>query len=268
MALRRRKRYQEEEENHERWLVSYADFITLLFAFFVVMYAVSSVNQIKYREVTQALGSAFGNRLPLNGQTPRDDPPPIKNTQPNIIPPLPLNRLKNASMRQEQERMIATAQDLAKVLAPLIKDGTIRILQTNDGVRIDIKDSLLFTPGSAELSAAAQGPLTQIAQILASDPHVIEVEGHTDNIPIHTASFYSNWELSALRASTVVRLLAENGIAEQRLSATGYGDARPVAENDTLEGRAKNRRVSVMLLYKSTQNTDTDLAEIQPTNQQ
>jgi chemotaxis protein MotB len=264
MALRRRKRYQEEEENHERWLVSYADFITLLFAFFVVMYAVSSVNQIKYREVTQALGSAFGNRLPLNGQTPRDDPPPIKNTQPNIIPPLPLNRLKNASMRQEQERMIATAQDLAKVLAPLIEDGTIRILQTNDGVRIDIKDSLLFTPGSAELSEAAQGPLTQIAQILATDPHVIEVEGHTDNIPIHNASFYSNWELSAVRASTVVRLLAEHGIAEQRLSATGFGDARPVTENATLEGRAKNRRVSVMLLYRMQGQDDVELGEIRP----
>ena len=265
MALRRRKRYQEEEENHERWLVSYADFITLLFAFFVVMYAVSSVNQIKYREVTQALGSAFGNRMPLNGPVRQDaPPPPIKNTQPNIIPPLPLNRLKNASLRQEQERMIATAQHLARTLAPLIEDGTVRILQTNYGVRIDIKDSLLFAPGSAELAEAAQGPLTQIAQILAEDPHVIQVEGHTDNIPIHNANFHSNWELSAVRASTVVRLLAEHGIAEQRLSATGFGDARPVAENATLEGRAKNRRVSVLLLYRMQGQDDVELGEIRP----
>ena len=265
MALRRRKRYQEDEENHERWLVSYADFITLLFAFFVVMYAVSSVNQIKYREVTQALGSAFGNRMPLDGPVRRDEtPPPIKNTQPNIVPPLPLNRLKNASLRQEQERMVATAQNLANALAPLIKDGTVRVLQTNYGVRIDIKDSLLFAPGSAELAAAAQGPLTQIAQILAEDPHVIQVEGHTDNLPIHNSAFHSNWELSAVRASTVVRLLAGNGIAERRLSATGFGETRPVAENDTAEGRAKNRRVSVMLLYRAQGQGDVELGEIRP----
>ena len=160
--------------------------------------------------------------------------------------------------------MIATAQDLAKVLAPLIEDGTIRILQTNDGVRIDIKDSLLFAPGSAELAEAAQGPLTQIAQILAEDPHVIQVEGHTDNIPIHNANFHSNWELSAVRASTVVRLLAGNGVAERRLSATGFGEARPVAENDTVEGRAKNRRVSVMLLYRAPGAGDVELGEIRP----
>src|SRR5690606_29406977 len=159
------------------------------------------------------------------------------------IPPLPLNRLRNASLRREQERMIAMAQHLARALAPLIEDGTVRVLQTNYGVRIDIKDSLLFAPGSAELSGAAQGPLQQIAQILATDSHVIQVEGHTDNIPIHNASFHSNWELSAVRASTVVRLLAGNGVAERRLSATGFGETRPVAGNDTAEGRAKNRRV-------------------------
>lgn len=265
MALRRRKKYEEEHESHERWLVSYADFITLLFAFFVVMYAVSSVNQVKYQDLTRSLGTAFKSDRPYGNIIHRNpsatEPVPV---HPGIAPTLPLTRLKNERYRKEQENMTAMAMNLANALSPLIHAGKVHVIQTNYGVRIDIDESLLFAPGSAELSGAAAEPLAHIAQILVADPHTVEVQGHTDNIPIHNASFYSNWELSAVRASTVVRLFAENGVEENRLSATGFGSAQPIGDNLTAEGRASNRRVSVMLLYRSPNNTDTDLAEIRP----
>ncbi len=153
---------------------------------------------------------------------------------------------------------------LSNTLAPLIIDGKIKVLQNNRGIRIDIHDSLLFNQGSAEISATATDLMNQIAVVLKANNRLIQVEGHTDNTPIHNATFFSNWELSAVRASTVVRMLSETGIAENRLSALGFGSVQPVTENETLIGRGKNRRVSIMILYESINQEDTAL-EIMPT---
>ena len=153
--------------------------------------------------------------------------------------------------------------DLADKLSPLIKDGKVRVMQNNRGIRIDINDSLLFTPGSAELAAAASTVLSQIAPMIKDNDRLIQVEGHTDNIAIHNDLFYSNWELSAVRASSVVRMLSDTGIAEARLSALGFGSTQPVTENNTEQGRAKNRRVSIMILYGSQNQKDAAL-EITP----
>lgn len=264
----RRKPFDDEDSNPDRWLVSYADFITLLFAFFVVMYAISSVNQGKYTQLTNSMGTAFSgdgasgvnqnsnkNGLGAEGT--------IKGQQNSLIKPLPLSHLYNEKMRRERESMTNMGIALSNTLSPLINEGKVRVIQNNRGIRIDIHDSLLFTPGSAELSFAATTIMNEIASRLRDNAHPIQVEGHTDNVPIHTDAFYSNWELSAVRASSVVRMLAGAGIAESRLSALGFGASQPISENETPLGRAKNRRVSIMILYE-TQNTEDSSRIITP----
>jgi len=241
-----RKRYEEEEDNHERWLVSYADFITLLFAFFVVMYALSSINEGKYRVLSSALMSAFG-RAPVA---------PIQAEAQPIAQPLPPIQRKlspaaqrgSEALRREKEKLTRVARDILAVMAPLVEQGKVRVTQTSRGVNVEINASVLFAPGDARLSEASSQALTAVAGVLKDDDHEIQVEGHTDGVPIRNALFPSNWELSAVRASTVVRLFIDNGVAERRLTAVGHGPTRPVASNDTAEGRLRNRRVSVMIL--------------------
>lgn len=238
-----RKKFEEEHENHERWLVSYADFITLLFAFFVVMYAISSVNEGKYRILSDSLESAFGKatrvqekadgaqlQLPLHGNLG-----------------LPKSRVSEA-VRRERAQMTGIARDILKVLAPLVSEGKVRVTQTARGVSVEINASVLFAPGEAKLTEQSGQALTAVAVILKNDRHAIQVEGHTDNLPISNIFFPSNWELSAVRASSVVRLFIDNGIADNRLQAVGHGPNQPVASNATPEGRARNRRVAVTIL--------------------
>jgi chemotaxis protein MotB len=236
-----RKRIEEEPDNHDRWLVSYADFMTLLFAFFVVMYAISSVNQGKYRVLSEALGTAFGRTGGIIG--PLD---PMLLQRPQIQLPRP--RPNDALLRRERDKMTGMARDLLKVLAPLVTQGKVRVTETARGVSIEINDSILFAQGEARLSAESSEVLKAIAQVLKLDDHAIQVEGHTDNVPIKQVQFPSNWELSAVRASGVVRLFVDSGIAENRLVAVGHGSNQPVASNDTPEGRLRNRRVQVMVL--------------------
>lgn len=242
-----RKKYEEEPENHDRWLVSYADFITLLFAFFVVMYAISSVDERKYRVLADSLGNAFG-KGPVNAPVIREKPPPGLPMLPLRSPSLHKQRAAEAAVRRERETMTAIARSLLKALAPLVSEGKVRVTQTTRGVSVEINASVLFAPGEAKLSAQSDQALTAVAQVLKDDFHAIQVEGHTDNIPISNAAFPSNWELSAVRASSVVRLFLENGIAESRLVAVGHGSNQPVGSNDTAEGRLRNRRVQLMIL--------------------
>jgi len=147
-----------------------------------------------------------------------------------------------------------------------IDEGKVNVLQNNRGVRIDINESLLFSAGSAELSGDANHVMSEIALLIKDNQHLIQVEGHTDNIPIHNSTFFSNWELSAVRASSVVRMLSGGGIAENRLSAIGFGSSQPISENDTAIGRAKNRRVSIMILYETPEGENAAQATpVQPT---
>lgn len=238
-----RKKYQDEPENHDRWLISYADFITLLFALFVVLYAVSSVNEGKYRVLSNALGNAFGRVSVLPGvvvEPPAALPIPGRLANPNTR--------RNEAIRREREQMTSMARDILKVLAPLIREGKVRVAQTSLGVSVEINASVLFSPGDAKLTDESGQALKAVATVLKDDTHAIQVEGHTDNVPISNFVFPSNWELSAVRASSVVRLFIENGIAETRLTAVGYGPTRPIVENESVEGRSKNRRVTVTIL--------------------
>lgn len=247
----RRKHIEDDDDNHERWLVSYADFITLLFAFFVVMYAISSVNQSKYEQLTSAMGSAFMGNLSPDGQIIQlnKDPATHSTQQKSLLKPLPLSHIYNERSRKEREAMLKVGVDLSSKLSTLISDNKVNVGQNSRGVRIDINDSLLFEAGSANLSEKATPIMHEVASILKATPYAIQVEGHTDNTPIHSETFFSNWELSALRASSVVRMLSSLEIAENRLSATGFGSTQPISENETPEGRSKNRRVAILILY-------------------
>lgn len=262
--MARRKKFEVERENHDRWLVSYADFITLLFAFFVVMYAISVINQNKYQQLASSLGSAFGSakdgtaldgRVPVAAETAAPEAHGLLRGS-SFIKPFAAVRARDAQWRREREAMTALALEASQVLAPLIERGQIRILQSNRGIRIDIESQVLFMQGSAELEATARTPLLQIAELLAGRSNAVQIEGHTDSVPIHNNQFHSNWELSATRASTVVRLLEEHGIEARRLSAVGYGSAQPVGDNETAAGRASNRRVAIMVLYAPPPGTD------------
>ena len=241
--MARRRRHEEEHDNHERWLVSYADFITLLFAFFVVMYAISSVNEGKYRVLSNAITTAFGKGPSLLPSPQRED----VTAQPQVSLPMLKQRAIETAIRREKEQLTGLAKELMASLAPLVKEGKVRVMQTDRGVTVEINASVLFAPGDAALNDQSRATLEAVARVLRKDNHALQIEGHTDSVPISNAMFPSNWELSAVRASTVVRLFVDQGVAEERMQAIGYAATRPVDGNDTEEGRQRNRRVQLMI---------------------
>ncbi len=262
-----RKKRHEEHENLERWLVSYADFITLLFAFFVVMYAISQVNVAKYRVLSDSLVNAFKN-------------------SPNTVVPSPLkmdtksqeagrSQKQTATIRKsdgamdarQRERMKVIAKDLFKVMEPLVKEGQVRVTQSARGVAVEINASVLFASGQAALESPSIKVLKAVGQVLAKVPNDIQVEGYTDNTPINTVAYPSNWELSTARASSVVRLFIETGVDPARLVAVGYAENRPVEANTSPEGRSRNRRVTVMILSEAQQKLAADAAAVDQASQ-
>lgn len=253
-----RKKKHEEHENHERWLVSYADFITLLFAFFVVMYAISSINEGKYRVLSDSIVEAFKNtptsekviyiQAPLP-QGATDSNTPIPQIIPMSKPPAP--QPVETEKIQRRENMKSVATDILKVMDQLVKDGQVKVTESNRGISIEINASLLFDTAKADLHQESIQVLNAVAKVLATDTHQIQVEGHTDNLPMHSPVFPSNWELSTARASSVIRLFSDNGVAGDRMVAIGYADNRPMDSNDTPDGRARNRRVTVMILAEN-----------------
>jgi chemotaxis protein MotB len=239
--MRRRRRIPTDHENHDRWLISYADFITLLFAFFVVMYAVSAVNEGKYRILANSLGDAFG-------KASGDDMPVPQMPMVTLPPEVKQRTLKQQQTIEEQAHMTDVASTLLAVMGPLVKEGKVRVTQSRRGVSIEINANVLFEPGKAELQPQSLEVLRAVALTLRDEPFNLEITGHTDNVPIRNSIFASNWELSAVRATSVVRLLADTGIASERLLAIGREASKPIASNDTAEGRARNRRVELMIL--------------------
>lgn len=241
---RRRRQHQEHHDNHERWLVSYADFITLLFAFFVVMYALSTVNEGKYRILSDSMVSAFRNVVVNNtGQSV------VVGAVPPIAPAVTHTVDKSAEKTKQKQRdkMRNVAKGILDVLAPLVQQGKVRVLETSRGVTIEINDSILFSPGQAMLQPLSVRAMQAIAEVLVPTDFPIIIEGHTDNVPINTVQFPSNWELSAVRATTVLRLFVDAGVGADRLTAIGYADTRPVEPNLLADGRARNRRVTIMI---------------------
>ncbi|MEW6513274.1 MAG: flagellar motor protein MotD [Pseudomonadota bacterium] len=255
-----RRRKEEEHENHERWLVSYADFITLLFAFFVVMYAVSSVNEGKYRVLSDSIASAFRNipgsasgaMVQVNPNAPMPVTIPFRKPQ--------VANIKTDVAREKNRELLRNkAKEITEALAPLVESGQVRITEGALGITVEINASVLFDSGEARLQIPAVRALTAVGQILATTDFPITVEGHTDNAPISTLLFPSNWELSGARAASVVRLFIETGVDPRRLTATGYAEQRPVADNASLEGRQRNRRVAITMESR-TPDTPVEVA--------
>lgn len=264
MARTRNRQLQpQEHDNRDRWLVSYADFITLLFAFFVVMYSVSSVNEGKYRVLSNSLTTAFGkdssNISPIIlGKTPKtsfvspaDDNKAIFNI--DIKRPITgvlLDKDRDDGFG-EGEALESIYLELEQGMKTLIDDGLVKVDVGNNGVEVEINNSILFQSGSSSLQKMAVPALQKIAKILIGKPYFVQVEGFTDNVPIKTEIFPSNWELSAARSASVVHLFMRNGVTPKNMSAIGYGEYQPVASNATAKGRKKNRRVVIVIAPKN-----------------
>ena len=266
-----RKKKHEEHENHERWLVSYADFITLLFAFFVVMYSISSVNEGKYRVLSESMAAAFRSSArslePIQvGNVARSPRPsvdvpveiPMKSSfTPIIVDPdqyfvrnntdMSINE-DDWSMDEAAEQISYMADNLETALEPLIDEDLVSVTRDRLWLELEINSSILFTSANATPSNEAAVVLSQVASTFADYPNSIHVEGYTDDMPINTPVYPSNWELSSARAAAVVRLFTQYGIEPTRLASVGYGEHHPIADNTTPEGRAQNRRVVIVIL--------------------
>jgi chemotaxis protein MotB len=248
---RRRRQSQDDLHNKERWLISYADFITLLFAFFVVMYSVSSVNEGKYKVLSHTLTGVF-NAPPrsVNPIAVGDyDPQSLRRAGKDVIAPPITEVPRNADTRtgDRTESLRAMADSLALEFDELINEGVVTLETSDEWIELSLRNSLLFASAEAEPKFEAFDIIERIARVLEGHDNAVRVEGFTDNLPIKTSSFPSNWELSAARAAAVIRVLAMEGVDPRRLAAVGYGEYQPVARNDTPEGRNRNRRVVLLI---------------------
>ncbi|MBL8446043.1 MAG: flagellar motor protein MotD [Zoogloeaceae bacterium] len=256
--MARRHKAEDEHENHERWLVSYADFITLLFAFFVVMYSLSSVNEGKYRVLSDSIVQAFRN-IDVNATGKKVIfTPPVPSLAMSMATAQPEAEAKR---REAEARRKALAEEIKQALEPLARSGQVSVTEGALGISVEINANVLFATGEAALGGQAIPSLQAVAGVVAGGTFPIVIEGHTDDTPISTYRFPSNWELSAARASSVVRLFAESGVSPSRLTASGYGDQRPVAENLSEQGRARNRRVT-LLMQSMTANEEAGAAAL------
>jgi chemotaxis protein MotB len=232
---RRRKRPQ-PHVNHERWLVSYADFITLLFAFFTTMYAISTVDAQKMSKMVASMQVAL-----------KGDP-----LQPAAPVPLPQNGVPQPIVPR-LDNLVVLRQQLASRLQRQIEHGNVEIGVDARGLVVSIREAGSFASGSAELSEGARALLAEIAAPLSELPHPVRIEGHTDDTPIRNSRFRSNWELSTARATQVIAYLQnELGLSAARLSAAGYGEFHPRVPNASGEARAENRRVDLVILNAAT----------------
>jgi chemotaxis protein MotB len=264
---RRRRRILDDPNNHDRWMVSYADFITLLFAFFVVMYSMSSVNEGKYKRLTDSLGDAFSRDVPP--QTEKVDELPAEQsvskdqiqigTPPTVIQPIPLENPVEVEKRRElseeilrERRQLADASEqFEHELEPFIEEKLVAVKKNDYWIELEMNSELLFLSGESALSKRAIPVLKKVAGVVKSLPNAINVEGHTDDKPIENIKFRSNWDLSSARATSVVHEFIKEGIDPARLSAIGYGEFHPIGDNKTEEGRFKNRRVVLVLMSQA-----------------
>jgi chemotaxis protein MotB len=243
--------------SQDRWLVSYADFITLLFAFFVVLYAFAKADQKKQVEVAVAIDTAFRSLgiFPDATRRPASDASIAAGTD---KPAIPMNIvmgedvLSPAKVKDDLEHI---QRELQQTLSNQVAAHTVSIQMGRDGLVISLREAGFFNSGSAIPKPETLGTLRQVAASLGRTPYDLRIEGHTDNIPIHTAEFDSNWELSSARATRIAHLFLDlKSITPERISAAGYAEFHPVASNSTAEGRAENRRVDLVVLPRTRIN--------------
>ena len=247
-----RKKQHEKEANHERWLVSYADFITLLFAVFVTLYAMSQTDKKKIEEVMESMRDSFG----YSKSSPASRPSVIDAGSMSVIPSI--HKLTQAPKRGksrggEQEFKAAKAS----IEAYLLKVGAqhkVSVSINQRGLVVSLKEAGFFDSGSSTMKQGSHALLNDVVSSLANYSNAVRVEGHTDNMPINSSAFPSNWELSTARATNVVQYLTrQEDFDPGKISATGYGEFRPVADNGVEDGRVKNRRVDIVLLSEQSE---------------
>ncbi len=269
--MSRRKKKHEDHTNHEAWAIPYGDLVTLLLAFFVVMYAMSSVNEGKYRILSDSLVAAFRGtprtiepvqvgtkqvgsgadlkvsivaQQALVGQ-PRQrlEAVPIADERPHFN-----GRRVPETISAQSERLLAkVAADVERAMQDLVDSKQVIVRRFVDRVEVEIRTDILFGSASATVSQDARSIIERLTDALARFPNPVRVEGHTDDVPIRTRAYPSNWELSAARAATVVHIMSTRGMAPQRLAVLGYGEFRPVESNSTAAGRNQNRRVLLVV---------------------
>jgi chemotaxis protein MotB len=242
---------------HERWLVSYADFITLLFAFFVVLFATAKADQKKQIQMAEAIDSAFKSL----GIFPDATRKPARNLNPAggaEAAAMPMNIVMGEDVlapARVKDDLESLKRDLTQRLSNQVAQHTVSIQMGRDGLVISLREAGFFDSGSATPRPEALPAMREIAASLARTPYDLRVEGHTDNVPIHTDMFDSNWELSSARATRIARLFLEmRGLPADRLSAAGYAEFHPIASNASPEGRALNRRVDLVVLPRAKIN--------------
>jgi len=255
-----RKRH-EEHANHERWLISYADFITLLFAFFVVLYSSSQVDKRKVGKLAMAIQVAFqqmgafptsNTKLPLS----ESEPMPFQDVQSieNVSRSQDLQRFvqpQNGSLSNAvlPGKILGIQDAIEKALAPEILRHVVSIRQQREGLVISLREMGFFESGSATMRRSSADAVERLVNVLKDRQEMLRIEGHTDNVPIHNVHFNSNWELSTARAMELLRIfITDYGLAPSRLTVSGYGEYHPVDSNDTPEGRGHNRRVDIVIL--------------------
>jgi chemotaxis protein MotB len=233
--MRRRRR---REENHERWMVSYADFMTLLFAFFVVLYSSSQVDRARMVKLSTAITAGFTSL----GAGAGSGGPAMVLPETSPMPP-------TAATLAGAESAESVRGKLERGLAQEIERRTVAVREIPEGLVLSLREVGFFDSGSATLRASSMDTFDRLGEVLGSFAGNLRIEGHTDNVPIHTPQFQSNWELSTARASEIIRLLmTREHIAPGRLSAAGYAEYHPVAGNDTEDGRRLNRRVDIVIV--------------------
>jgi chemotaxis protein MotB len=261
-----RARVHRARVSHDRWLVSYADFITLLFGFFVVLYAFARADQKKQMQIPQAIDAAFKSLgiFPNSTRDPSRDPS-TPATEPAVMPMnivMGEDVLAPAVVKDDLNRI---RRDLEQRLSNQVASHTVSIHMGRDGLVISLREAGFFDSGSAAPHAEALPTLRKIAASLSATPYDLRIEGHTDNQPIHSAEFDSNWELSTARAIHIARLLlALNTIPADRLSAAGYAQFHPVDTNSTPQGRANNRRVDLVVLPRTNVNFNDIQESLRP----
>ena len=273
-----RKKKPEEHVNHERWMVSYADFITLLFAFFVMMYSISIVNTGKFKVLSESLTAAFTDparslepiqvgdlvRAPAEMQDHSFADP-----QPKPIRPVEMRQMAKlvdvdpVLLDKASKQLDEIQERVETAMAEMIDQGAITVQRSEYWIEIEMNSSVLFESGSSILYPRVVPILTQLGRVMIDFPNHVHVEGYTDTVPINTEMFPSNWELSGSRAATVVRLFEFTGVKPDRLAAIGYGEYYPVAENTNAEGRARNRRVVAVVLAEIGEKIDATIEKFE-----
>lgn len=237
--MARRKKVEQKAESSGGWIVTFSDLMSLLLTFFILLYSMSSVSEIKFMEASQSLQMALNGRG--GGTTILTDATSIVKEPPAS----PTEEVTNPEIKELYEKVTGYVEEndmTSKVTVEMDKDG----------VYVDIQESVLFSSGSADVSDPGQTTLHKLAELVNSLKNNLVVEGYTDNIPIKNSTFSNNWELSTGRAISVLRYLSEEeGVDPRRLSAKGYGEYTPSVPNDTDQNRAVNRRVNIVIVYDS-----------------